>query len=50
MMSDINRSKLMVASYLEDVLLQQVIGLVHPFSAGLSVVLGQTIVLLIVLL
>ncbi len=41
MMSDTNRSKLMVASYLGGcAIATSYVGLVHPFSAGLSVVLG----------
>ena len=41
MMSDDNRSKLMVASYLGGcAIATSYVGLVHPFSAGLSVVLG----------
>jgi len=40
MMSDINRSKLMVASYLGGcAIATSYVGVVHPFSAGLSVVL-----------
>ncbi len=41
MMSDENRSKLMVASYLGGcAIATSYVGVVHPFSAGLSVVLG----------
>lgn len=41
MMSDSNRSKMMVASYLGGcAIATSYVGLVHPFSAGLSVVLG----------
>jgi 3-deoxy-alpha-D-manno-octulosonate 8-oxidase len=41
MMSDENRCKLMVASYLGGcAIATSYVGLVHPFSAGLSVVLG----------
>lgn len=41
MMSDENREKLMVASYLGGSAIgNSFVGLVHPFSAGLSVVLG----------
>jgi 3-deoxy-alpha-D-manno-octulosonate 8-oxidase len=41
MMSDENRSKMMVASYLGGcAIATSYVGLVHPFSAGLSVVLG----------
>lgn len=41
MMSDENREKLMVASYLGGAsLANSFVGLVHPFSAGLSIVLG----------
>lgn len=41
MMSDTNRSKLMVASYLGGcAIATSYVGVVHPFSAGLSVVLG----------
>lgn len=41
MMSEENRSKLMVASYLGGSAIgMTMVGLVHPFSAGLSVVLG----------
>lgn len=41
MMSDGNRSKLMVASYLGGcAIATSYVGVVHPFSAGLSVVLG----------
>jgi 3-deoxy-alpha-D-manno-octulosonate 8-oxidase len=41
MMSESNRSKLMVASYLGGcAIATSYVGLVHPFSAGLSVVLG----------
>ena len=41
MMSDENRSKLMTASYLGGSAIgMTLVGLVHPFSAGLSVVLG----------
>jgi 3-deoxy-alpha-D-manno-octulosonate 8-oxidase len=41
MMSDINRAKLMVASYLGGcAIATSYVGVVHPFSAGLSVVLG----------
>ena len=41
MMSDENREKLMVASYLGGcALANSYVGVVHPFSAGLSVVLG----------
>jgi 3-deoxy-alpha-D-manno-octulosonate 8-oxidase len=41
MMSDINRGKLMVASYLGGcAIATSYVGVVHPFSAGLSVVLG----------
>lgn len=41
MMSDENREKLMVASYLGGCsIATSYVGLVHPFSAGLSVVLG----------
>lgn len=41
MMSDINREKLMVASYLGGCsIANSFVGVVHPFSAGLSVVLG----------
>jgi len=40
-MSDDNRSKLMVASYLGGcAIATSYVGIVHPFSAGLSVVLG----------
>jgi Alcohol dehydrogenase, class IV len=40
-MSDENRSKLMIASYLGGSAIgMTLVGLVHPFSAGLSVVLG----------
>jgi len=41
MMSDQNRAKLMVASYLGGcAIATSYVGVVHPFSAGLSVVLG----------
>lgn len=41
MMSDENREKLMIASYLGGCAIATTyVGLVHPFSAGLSVVLG----------
>lgn len=41
MMSDENRSKIMVASYLGGcAIATSYVGVVHPFSAGLSVVLG----------
>lgn len=41
MMSDTNREKLMVASYLGGAsIATSYVGVVHPFSAGLSVVLG----------
>jgi 3-deoxy-alpha-D-manno-octulosonate 8-oxidase len=41
MMSDENRAKLMVASYLGgSAIATSYVGVVHPFSAGLSVVLG----------
>ena len=41
MMSDVNRAKLMVASYLGgSAIAMSYVGTVHPFSAGLSVVLG----------
>jgi len=41
MMSDSNRKKLMVASYLGGcAIATSYVGVVHPFSAGLSVVLG----------
>lgn len=41
MMNDINREKLMVASYLGGcAIASSYVGVVHPFSAGLSVVLG----------
>lgn len=41
MMSDLNRDKLMVASYLGGCsIATSYVGIVHPFSAGLSVVLG----------
>lgn len=41
MMSDENRAKLMVASYLGGcAIATSYVGVVHPFSAGLSVVLG----------
>lgn len=41
MMSSINRERLMVASYLGGcAIATSYVGLVHPFSAGLSVVLG----------
>ena len=41
MMSDDNRAKLMVASYLGGcAIATSYVGVVHPFSAGLSVVLG----------
>jgi 3-deoxy-alpha-D-manno-octulosonate 8-oxidase len=41
MMSDVNRSRLMVASYLGGAAIaNSYVGLIHPFSAGLSVVLG----------
>ena len=41
MMTDENRSRLMVASYLGGCAIAHgLVGLVHPFSAGLSVVLG----------
>jgi 3-deoxy-alpha-D-manno-octulosonate 8-oxidase len=41
MMSDVNRAKLMVASYLGGcAIAMSYVGVVHPFSAGLSVVLG----------
>lgn len=41
MMSDDNRGKLMVASYLGGcAIANSYVGVVHPFSAGLSVVLG----------
>lgn len=41
MMSDRNRSKMMVASYLGGcAIATSYVGVVHPFSAGLSVVLG----------
>lgn len=41
MMSDANRERLMVASYLGGcAIATSYVGLVHPFSAGLSVVLG----------
>jgi len=42
MMSDENRSKLMVASYLGGcAIATSYVGVIHPFSAGLSVVLGK---------
>jgi len=42
MMSGYNREKLMVASYLGgSAIAMSYVGLVHPFSAGLSVVLGM---------
>ena len=42
MMSDENRSKMMVASYLGGcAIATSYVGVVHPFSAGLSVVLGM---------
>ena len=41
MMSDENRSKMMVASYLGGcAIATSYVGVLHPFSAGLSVVLG----------
>ena len=41
MMSDENREKLMVASYLGgSAIANSFVGVIHPFSAGLSVVLG----------
>ena len=41
MLSDLNRGKLMVASYLGGCAIATTyVGVVHPFSAGLSVVLG----------
>ena len=41
MMSSLNREKLMVASYLGGcAIATSYVGLIHPFSAGLSVVLG----------
>lgn len=41
MMSDINREKLMVASYLGGcAIATSYVGVIHPFSAGLSVILG----------
>ena len=41
MMSDENREKLMVASYLGGcAIANSFVGIVHPFSAGLSVILG----------
>jgi len=41
MMQDANREKLMVASYLGGcAIAHSYVGLVHPFSAGLSVILG----------
>ena len=41
MMSDENRAKLMVASYLGGcAIATSYVGVVHPFSAGLSVILG----------
>ena len=41
MMSDVNRSKMMVASYLGGCAIATCyVGVIHPFSAGLSVVLG----------
>ena len=41
MMSDVNRANLMVASYLGGcAIATSYVGVVHPFSAGLSVVLG----------
>ena len=41
MQSDVNREKLMVASYLGGcAIASSYVGVVHPFSAGLSVVLG----------
>ena len=41
MMDDINREKLMVASYFGGLAIaNSFVGVVHPFSAGLSVVLG----------
>lgn len=41
MMSDENRAKLMIASYLGGcAIANSFVGVVHPFSAGLSVVLG----------
>ena len=41
MMSDENRKKMMVASYLGGIAIATTyVGAVHPFSAGLSVVLG----------
>ena len=41
MMSDENREKLMVASYLGGcAIANSFVGIIHPFSAGLSVVLG----------
>ena len=40
-MSDDNRSKMMVASYLGGcAIATSYVGVIHPFSAGLSVVLG----------
>ena len=51
MMSDENREKLMVASYHGGAsLANSFVGVVHPFSAGLSIVFGTLIALLIVLL
>lgn len=42
MMSDENRGKLMIASYFGGcALANSMVGMIHPFSAGLSVVLGQ---------
>ena len=41
MQSDENRSKLMVASYLGScAIATSYVGLIHPFSAGLSIALG----------
>jgi len=41
MMTDANRSKMMVASYLGGcAIATSYVGIIHPFSAGLSVVLG----------
>lgn len=41
MMSDANRAKVMVASYLGGcAIANSFVGIIHPFSAGLSVVLG----------
>ena len=41
MMSEVNRAKLMVASYIGGcAIATSYVGVVHPFSAGLSVVLG----------